>query len=103
MNTNDKTLYQQKQQAQLNEWQAEVDKLKAKASGASADIQLALKDQVKALEATLEKAKAKLASMVETSDDKWHTMKAEMESTWDDMKASFREAADNLTPTGAGV
>ena len=29
---NDKELYQQKKQAQLDQWQAEVDKLKAKAS-----------------------------------------------------------------------
>jgi hypothetical protein len=33
-------LYQQKKQSQLDEWQAEVDKLKAKALGASADAQL---------------------------------------------------------------
>jgi hypothetical protein len=37
---NEKELYQQKKQAQLDEWKAEVDKLKAKASGASADAQM---------------------------------------------------------------
>ncbi len=43
---NEKELYQQKKQAQLNEWKAEFDKLKAKASGASADAQLELNKQI---------------------------------------------------------
>jgi len=51
---NEKELYQQKTQAQLDEWKAELDKLKAKASSASADTQLELNKQIKALEGKLE-------------------------------------------------
>lgn len=36
----EKEIYQQKTQAQLDEWKAEVDKLKAKAFGSSADAQM---------------------------------------------------------------
>ncbi|KHE91831.1 MAG: hypothetical protein K8F52_03055 [Candidatus Scalindua rubra] len=47
----DKELYQQKKQAQLDEWKAEIDKLKAKASGASADVQLEMNKQSRRLKA----------------------------------------------------
>ena len=47
---NDKELYQQKKQAQLDERKADLDKLKAKASMASADIQIRINEQIKTLE-----------------------------------------------------
>ena len=48
---NDKELYQQKKQAQLDEWTAEVKELKAKASGASVDAQLELNKKIDAVHA----------------------------------------------------
>ncbi len=56
---NEKELYQQKKQAQLDEWKAEVDKLKAKASGATADAQIELNKQIEALEGKIEEGKTK--------------------------------------------
>ena len=44
----DKKLYQQKMQAQLDEWRAEIEKLKAKASRASADAQMKMNKQIQA-------------------------------------------------------
>jgi hypothetical protein len=103
MDNTDKTLYQQKKQAQIDEWKAEVQKLKAKASGASADAQIALHKQVETLESTLQDAKAKLAVIGDASTEKWESIKAETESSWDGMKSSFREAADKLRETTASV
>ena len=59
----DKELYEQKKQAQLDEWKADLDKLKAKASGASADAQLEMNKQIKALESKIEEGKAKLSEL----------------------------------------
>jgi hypothetical protein len=61
----EKELYQQKKQAQLDEWKAEVDKLKSKASGASADAQMELNKQIEAFEGKIEKGKAKLAEIAD--------------------------------------
>ncbi|MGB5177168.1 MAG: hypothetical protein WBP44_00420 [Gammaproteobacteria bacterium] len=52
---NEKELYQQKKQARLDEWDAEVDKHKARASGVNADAQLELNKQIEALEGKIEK------------------------------------------------
>jgi chromosome segregation ATPase len=90
---NEKELYQQKKQAQLDEWKAEVDKLKAKASGASADAQLELKKQIKVLEGKLEEGKTNLAEIADAREDAWESIKEGMESAWDSMKSAFNDAA----------
>lgn len=93
---NKKELYQQKKQAQLDEWKAEVDKLKAKASGGSADAQLALNKQIDALEGKIEEGKTKLAAIADASEDKWESAKEDLESAWDSIKSSFSDAADKF-------
>ena len=90
---NDKELYQQKKQAQLDEWKAEVDKLKAKASGASADAQLELNKQIEILEGKIGEGKTKLAEIADASEDAWESIKEGVESAWDSMKSAFGDAA----------
>jgi predicted nucleic acid-binding Zn-ribbon protein len=90
---NDKELYQQKKQAQLDEWKAEVDKLKARASQASADAQLEMNKQIDALEDKIQAGRSKLAEIAEASDDAWESMKDGVEVAWDSMKSAFSEAA----------
>jgi len=90
---NEKELYQQKKQAQLDEWKAEVDKLKARTSGASADAQLELNKQIEALEGKIEEGKTKLAEIADASEDAWESMKEGVESAWESMKSAFSDAA----------
>ncbi len=89
----DRELYLQKMQAQLDEWKAEVDKLKAKASGASADAQLEMKQQIQALDGKIEEGKAKLSELGEASEDAWDSIKEGMESAWDSLKSAVSDAA----------
>lgn len=90
---NERELYQQKKQAQLDEWTAEVDRLRAEASGASADAQLELDREIEALEGKIEEGKTKLAEIAEASDDTWESIKDGVESAWDSMKFAFSDAA----------
>jgi len=90
---NEKELYQQKKQAQLDEWKAEVDKLKAKASGASADAQLELNKQTEALESKIEGGKVKLAEIADASEDTWESIKDGVENAWDSIKSAFSDTA----------
>lgn len=88
----EKDLYQQKKQAQLDEWKAEVDKLKAKASEASADAQLELNKQIEALEGKIEEGQTKLAEIASAGEDAWESIKDGVESAWDSMKSAFSDA-----------
>ncbi|MBK6289918.1 MAG: coiled coil domain-containing protein [Gammaproteobacteria bacterium] len=89
----DKELYQQKMQARLDEWRAEVDKLKARTSGASADAQLKMSKQIKTLESKIEEGKTKLSQLAEAADDAWELIKDDVESTWDSLKSAAGDAA----------
>ena len=90
---NDKELYQQKKQAQLDEWTAEVENLKAKASGASSDAQMDLNKQIEALEGKIEEGETKLAEIADASGDAWESIKDGVESAWDSIKTAFSDAA----------
>lgn len=90
---NDKELYQQKFQAQLNEWRAEIDKLKAKAAEATSDAQLALNRHIEELEALSQNATAKLAELSSAGEEAWDSVKKGAESAWDTLKTSFSDAA----------
>jgi peptidoglycan hydrolase CwlO-like protein len=92
----EKQLYEQKWQAQLDVWQAEVDKFKAKASGASADAQLRLNDEIKALQGKIDDGKAKLAQITAASDDAWKSLKQGGESAWTALKSAFSDAASKF-------
>ena len=92
----EKQLYEQKRQAQLDEWQAEIDKFKAKASGASADAQLRLNEQIKVLEGKIVEGKAKLAQIAAASDDAWESLKEGGESAWAALKSAFSDAASKF-------
>ena len=89
----DKELYLQKMQSQLDQWKAEVDKLKAKASGASADAQLEMNKQIGALDGKIEEGKAKLSELAEATEDAWESIKEGTESAWDSLKSAVSDAA----------
>ncbi|WP_300464546.1 coiled coil domain-containing protein [Desulfobacula sp.] len=90
---NEKKLFQQKKQAQLDKWKAEVNKFKARASGASADAQLGLNKQIEVLEGKIEEGKTKLAEIRVASEDSWESIKEGVETAWDSMRSAFSGAA----------
>ena len=89
----DRELYQQKMHAQLDEWKAEADRLRAKASGASADAQLDINRQIRALERKIEAGRAKLLEIASASEDAWESIKEGVESAWDSLRSATRDAA----------
>ena len=93
---NDKELYQQKKQAQLDEWQAEIDKLKARASMASADAQLEMNKQIATLESHIKAGKAKLSELAQTGEEAWGSIKLGVDSAWDALKSAVGDAASKF-------
>lgn len=93
---NDKELYKQKYQAQIDQWKAEVEKLRAKASGAKADAQLEINKLVSDLEDKVHAANAKMGELSGASEDAWDSVKKSVESSWNSMKASFHEAVSKI-------
>jgi flagellar biosynthesis chaperone FliJ len=89
----DKELYQRKLQAQLDEWEADVDKLKAKASSASADKQLKMNEQIRVLDSKIAESKTKLSELSRAGEDAWESIREGVESALDSLKSAASDAA----------
>jgi uncharacterized protein YoxC len=89
---NTKELYKQKLQAQLDEWKADVAKLKAKTAGEAADAQLLMQKQFSALEDHIEETQAKIAELADASEEAWESVKTGVESAWSSLKTAVSDA-----------
>jgi len=89
----DKELYQQKMQAQLDEWKADVDKLRARASRAGADTQLKMNAQISALDSNIAEGKARLSELSRAGEDAWESIREGVESAWDVLRSAVSDAA----------
>jgi len=84
--------YEQKLRAKLDEWQAEIDKLKAQARGAEADSRLEREKEAEHLEAKREEVRQKLEEMREAGDDAWDDVRAGAERAWESLSDAFEKA-----------
>ncbi|MEO7329645.1 MAG: coiled coil domain-containing protein [Minicystis sp.] len=89
-------LYKEKYEAQLREWSAKIEVMKAQTDKLTADAKIEVKPTLDAMHAKLESAKAKVHEMGEATDDKWDEVKASAEHLWGDVKASVEGAYDAL-------
>ncbi len=87
-----KEAYEKKLQAQLDEWGAEIDKLKAKADKAETDAQLNYYKQIEELRSMQEASSKKLVELKEASDDAWEDLKAGIETAWDSLGNALKSA-----------
>jgi DNA repair exonuclease SbcCD ATPase subunit len=91
-----KEAYEQKLQAQLDDWSAEIDKLKAKADSAEADAQLEYYKEIEELRSMQETASRKLAELKDAGDDAWEDLKAGMDSAWGSLGNALKSAASRF-------
>lgn len=89
---NDKELYKQKFQAQLDEWKAEINKLKAKSMSAKADAQMEMNSLIADIEAKIKTANEKLNELSEAGEGAWESVKGGVESAWSSLKKSVHDA-----------
>jgi chromosome segregation ATPase len=92
MSSNDKELYQQKFQAQLDEWKADISKLKARASSAKADAEMDLNKLVDDLDHKLQTASSKLTELSHAGEGAWETVKKSAEASWESLKTGVHDA-----------
>lgn len=87
-----KEAYEQKLQAQLDEWRADIDKLKAKADSADADAQIEYYKEIEELQSMQETAANKLTELKHSGDDAWEDLKAGINSAWDALDNALKSA-----------
>ncbi len=84
--------YVKQLQAKLDEWNAEIDKLEAKARGARADIQANLDQRVTELRSKRAQIEQRLEELRHASEGAWGDMKAGLELAWESLSESLKSA-----------
>lgn len=88
----DKDAYVQKMHAKLDEWNADIDKLKAKAENAKAESRLEYQKEIETLEQKRNEVEEKLAEVSRSSEGAWEDLKSGIQSAWDSMEEAFKSA-----------
>ena len=96
MSINMKEAYEKKLRARLDEWSAEIDKLKAKADGAEADAQIAYQKHIDELRAMRDDAAVRLTELEKAGDDAWEDLKAGAENAWDSLASAMKSATSRF-------
>ena len=74
--------YVRKMQAKLEEWNADIDRLSAKASEVSGDLQSEYNEQIAALKAKQAAARDKIEEMQKSGESAWQDLKAGIDLAW---------------------
>lgn len=91
-----KSAYEKKLQAQLNEWSAQIDQLKAKADRAEAEVQIKFYEHIEQLKIQQAAAESKLAELRASGDDAWNDLKAGLDNAWDSLGQAVKSAVSRF-------
>lgn len=91
-----KEAYEKKLEAQLDEWNAKIDVLKAKAQRAGADAKVDYEETIEDLQQKRAAAKSKLQDLREASDDAWDDLKEGVEQAWDNLGQAVSRATERF-------
>ncbi|AGA32844.1 putative conserved coiled coil protein [Thioalkalivibrio nitratireducens DSM 14787] len=92
----DRDAYLEKMKARIDEWNAEVARLEAKAREAEADMRLKYDAQLKEMREQRDALEERLRDMQRAGEESWRRVRDGMEAAWDEMTRAFREAADRF-------
>jgi hypothetical protein len=93
---NAREAYQEKMEAQLDRWNAEIAKLQARADEAKAQAKIEYLEQIAQLRQRQDKARRKLDEMKKAGDGAWQDLKAGLELAWDDLSSALESAASRF-------
>jgi hypothetical protein len=88
--------YEEKLEAQFEEWNAQIALLKAKADKAKADAKIEYYKNIEALERKQEVAGTRLRELKTSGDEAWEELKTGAEKAWDEVKAAYHSAASKF-------
>ena len=89
-----KEAYEQQQRAKLKEWQADIDKLQARAEKAGASARIEFHQQIEDLRAQRKATESKLDDLARAGEQQWDAMKSGIEG-------ALRDMGDRIKATSA--
>ena len=87
-----KDAYVDKLKAQLDEWNADIDKLAAKAAQAEAETKIEYQNQLDDLRTKRDDVRDKLLAVQQAGEGAWEDLKEGLDNSWEILKMSFKKA-----------
>jgi len=87
--TEKRDAYVQGLKAKLNEWNAEIDKLRAKADQAEAETKIKYHKHLDELKEKRKGVENKIAELQKTGESAWENLKQGVEKSWENLKESL--------------
>jgi multidrug resistance efflux pump len=94
--TDKRKAYEEKFDAQLKEWSAEIALLKAKADKAKAEAKIEYYKTIETLQGKQDGASTKLQELRAAGDDAWEDIKTGAENVWTEVKTAFNSVASRF-------
>ena len=94
--TDKRRAYEEKLEAQMREWNAQIDLLKARADTAKAEAKVEYYARIEALQQKRDKARAKLQELKAAGDEAWEELKAGAEKAWAEVKSAIHDATSKF-------
>ena len=91
-----KEAYRKKLEAQLDEWNAKIEVLKAKANKAEASAKVEYHETIEDLQKKRSNAKDKLQELRNAGEDAWEDLKGGLEQSWSDLEAAVKAATSRF-------
>jgi hypothetical protein len=88
--------YEEKLDAQLKEWDAQIVLFRVKADKVKADAKVEYYTRIEALQHKRDAVKAKLQELKTAGDGAWEDLKTGAEKVWVEVKAAFRDAGSKF-------
>lgn len=92
----ERNAYEEQFAAQLQLWQAEIQKLQAQAEQANAEIKADYFRRLDELKGQLEEAQQRYRQMVEANATAWEEFRAKTDAAWQDMANGINAAWDRF-------
>jgi hypothetical protein len=93
---NRRKAYEEKIEAQLKEWNAQIDLFKAKADRAKAEAKIDFYKTIDILQGKEEEARAKLKELKTAGDAAWEDVKKGVDKAWAEIKSAYKDAASRF-------
>ena len=91
-----KDAYRKKLESQLDEWEAKIDVLKAKANQAEAGAKVEYYETIENLQNKRSQAKDKLQELRNAGEDAWEDLKGGLEQSWSELAAAVKAATSRF-------
>ncbi len=93
---NKRKAYEEKLDAQLKEWSAQIALLKAKADNAKADAKIEYYKTIESLQGRQKEAATKLQELKTSGDEAWDDIKKSAEKVWAEAKTAYHNASSRF-------